>query len=163
MKLFLVALTVLSFVLASPAVLAQKASINTTVLIEYTQGGQQFNLKYDRHDQSLALMMPERSALGQKELELLKAEVVRLTYGSNQPALLGSSGYSLKFSGTYPVWGPYSTGVAGASKDAMKCLMFSRRARIEGKVVYAEGVRGQEAHKPYPERPRAVRGVRIVK
>lgn len=130
-----------------------------SVIIEYVQDGNKFTLKLE--EQHLTLMMPERSALGQVELGLMKAEVVRLTYGRGTPQpVLGTSGYSLRFTGIYPVWGPYSTGV---SPGSMKCLTFSRKARLTGHVIHAEGVSSQEAHNPYPARPRPVTGVRLLR
>lgn len=163
MKPLLIVSAVICALLAPVAFAQAPLDPGEATTIVYNQDGHRFTAQLDRQTKRLILSLPINPDPGQAELEILKAEVVRLTYRGHGPsgtAPFGDSGFSLKFSGTYPVWGP---GSSYGPDGKFRCLYFANNARIEGRLVFAQGENSQPDYHPYPRRPAPVTGLRITK
>jgi hypothetical protein len=107
--------------------------------------GQVVYLQYDPHTGRICLKA--ESAIGtEKFLAFMKDEVVRLAATTNVIQLGG--GYSFKFNGGYPTWGPYT---ACRGYGTFECLMFAESSTLtSNKVIVASGFEEKPAgYYPY--------------
>ncbi len=78
-------------------------------------------------------------------LDFLKSEVERFV-ATNQPVMMGNTGIYFKFSGAYPIWGPYSS---WSRNVVYECLYFANSGSIIKSTLYAVGVSNTGYYYPY--------------
>lgn len=121
------------------------------LILKYKEIGiYNIELVYNLLDSSVAVRLQSETSLPNKdELDILKAEVVHLI-STKDVTKLGKTGFSFRFKGKYPIWGPYTAVGPGYR---FHCLMFAERGSfsITDRGIRALGRNGKIGYYPYPE------------
>lgn len=120
----------------------EKSNVAGELVVKYSdRHGHNFELVNDFAGRIvLRTALAENNVMGDKELETLKSEVMRLVSTSN-PTALGKTGYYFVFTGKYPIWGPHQLHGPG---EHFECIYFAEGAIVRYRVIRAWG----KLHKP---------------
>jgi hypothetical protein len=113
--------------------------------------GRSFELVFDLRGTKLTLRTPStnfKPNVGlDPELDMIKMEVIRLT-SATTPIKLGDSGYTFRYEGGYPIWGPSMQTVHGKWHQN---LLFAEEGKLTGLQITARGLpEHPTGYYPYP-------------
>lgn len=145
MKRALLIILLVITTLMTNSLMAQSIDGHETFIGYGTFGGKKVQLVHDSSDNTICFRteIDFIASIGNEELAFMRHEVETL-YASGDTIPIGF--YTIRFHDGYPVWAPYTS--MGPSDD-YSCLLFSRKAYMNGNHIDIYGEPKKGAYYPY--------------